>query len=268
MNKLFNLVVLSLGLVFVSPAMAADAGKALFVFGEVSVEPAKGKAVALKKNTRLSVGDTVVTSSGGRAQLLLNDSTKIALRPDSRFQIEAFDYSPNGSADLVAAAATQAHFELLKGGFRSITGDVGKVNPAGFEVKTVVAVIGIRGTDFAGRLCLADGNCGQNTNAGLYLGVNDGGVFTRVNGQEYDVYDDQYGFTDGSRFSRLADLPANILDSGLGVSPSQSKKSGNRFSASAADPTVFSTPVGHGINTGRISNAEEPAGHEGDGNTI
>lgn len=269
MNATIKFIIFSLWLAFAAPAAAVDAGKALFVFGDVSIASntgsTKSKVVALSKGSRLSVGDTVITGAQGRAQLLLNDQTKIALRPNSRFQIETFAYSSAATDELVSASENQAHFELLKGGFRSITGGVGKANPDGFEVRTAVAVIGIRGTDFAGRLCVADGDCGEETAPGLYLGVNDGGIFGRANGQEYDVYDDQYAFSDGTGFSRLADLPANILDSGLGVTPSQARKSTNRFISVASDPAVFSTPVGREVLAGPRSNAEEPAGHEGSG---
>lgn len=254
---------LSSGLLL-APAYAADAGRALFVFGDVKLEPAQGRAVSLKKNAELEVGDTIVTGANGRAQLLLNDNTKIALQPDTRFLIEAFNYAPAGSADVVVAA-NQAQFELLKGGFRSITGKAAKSNPEGFEVKTAVAVIGIRGTDFLGRLC-DDSNCGQGVDPGLYLGVNSGAIFTRVNGQEYDVYDDRFGFTNGTGFSHRQSLPRGILDSGLGTSPTTSGKTTNRFISIASDPRVASTPVTHNTPSSNIGgNVEDPAGHEGDG---
>lgn len=244
-----------------SPVFANDAGKALFVIGDVSLDQAAGGVVALGKNDRLAVGDTIITGSTGRAQLLLNDNTKIALRPESQFQIEVYSYSEKAESTQLAIAKPETRFELLKGGFRSITGAASKTHPAGFSIKTPVAVIGIRGTDFVGRLCDNASDCGTNLPTGLYLGVNDGVIYTKVDGQEYDVYDDQFGFVDGNSFSRLPDLPTGVLDSGLGSQPSNSKAT-NRFITIASDPSVSSTEVRHQTPSTRVSNAEEPAGHE------
>lgn len=257
------LKVIVFGATFVSASVfAADAGKALFVVGDVKIDSATRGLSGLSKNDRLDVGDTVVTGTNGRAQLLLNDNTKIALRPDTQFQIEAFSYSADGDAAQIAIADTETRFELLKGGFRSITGDAAKRRPEGFGIITPVAVIGIRGTDFVGRLCNDGGDCGANLAAGLYLGVNDGAIYTSIDGRQYDVYDDQFGFVGGDSFSRLPDLPVGILDSGLGTQPSNSGQATNRFISLAYDPAVSSTPVSHKTPSARVSNAVEPAGHE------
>lgn len=260
MRNLITVVTLCSALLSES-ALAAEAGKALFVFGDVSVETGNG-TTALAKNARLSVGDTVYTGSNGLAQLLLNDNTKIALRSDTHFQIEAFSYPTQGAAAPVAIADIEARFELLKGGFRSITGAASKTHPAGFSVKTPVAVIGVRGTDFLGRLCDAADSCGDNVATGLYLGVNEGTIYTEVNGQEYDVYDDRFGFVNQLGFTQLPDLPAGILDSGLGSQPADAGQATNRFISITADPAVPSTPVQHRTPEARESTAVEPAGHE------
>jgi hypothetical protein len=262
----YLLRVVSLGAALMAgSAFATDAGKALFVIGDVVINSAEGGELGLKKNARLAVGDTVITGNNGRAQLLLNDDTKIALRPDTRFQIEAFSYSAADSREMIAAADTEARFELLKGGFRSITGGVAKAHPAGFGIKTPVAVIGIRGTDFVARFCEGDDDCGKDVASGLYVGVNSGAIYAEMNGQEYDLYDDQFGFVDGSGFMPLPVLPPGILDSGLGTQPAKSGKGANRFVSFASDPAVSSTPVTHTTPSSSVSNAVEPAGHEDHG---
>lgn len=261
---LAKLVLLSWLLVGPSAAVA-EAGKALFVFGDVKLVSAKGKRVSLQKNGVLSEGDTVITGNKARAQLLMVDNTKIALRPNSEFVIDAFHYSPAADANLVAAADNSAEFNLLKGGFRSITGQSAKTNPESFKVKTPVAVIGIRGTDFLGRLC-GGTDCGPEAPAGLYLGVNGGAIYAAVNGEEFDVFDDRFGFTNGTGFSHRASLPLGILDSGLGVAPSTSNKASNRFISIASDPIALSLPVSQQTPASRGGNVEEPAGHE-DGGT-
>lgn len=262
MYRLLKLALVSM--LVVGSAHAVDAGKALFVVGDVKLNSTNGPTVALKKNALLEVGDTIITGSGGRAQLLLSDQTKIALQPDTQFKIEAFNYAASSTEDLVAALDNEARFGLLKGGFRSITGEGPKSNPESFTVKTPVAIIGIRGTDFLGRLC-GQSDCGAGAQAGLYLGVNDGAIYAEVNGRRYDVNDDRFGFTDGSSFSHLSNLPTGILDSGLGSTPKPSGKALNRFISVAADPLVFATPTTHQTTSSSGGNVEEPAGHERQG---
>jgi hypothetical protein len=52
---------------------------------------------------------------------------------------------------------SRAFFRLLKGGFRSVSGLIGKANHDDYRVSTPVATIGIRGTRYGARLC--QGEC-------------------------------------------------------------------------------------------------------------
>ncbi|MDP3858880.1 MAG: hypothetical protein Q8Q73_14075 [Stagnimonas sp.] len=51
---------------------------------------------------------------------------------------------------------SRAFFRLVKGGFRSVSGLIGKVNQDDYRVSTPVATIGIRGTRYSARLCQGD----------------------------------------------------------------------------------------------------------------
>lgn len=51
---------------------------------------------------------------------------------------------------------SRAFFRLLKGGFRSVSGLIGKANHDDYRVSTPVATIGIRGTQYGARLCQGD----------------------------------------------------------------------------------------------------------------
>lgn len=67
------------------------------------------------------------------------------------------------AAPIVTAAvaegsdSSRAFFRLVKGGFRSVSGLIGKVNQDDYRVSTPVATIGIRGTRYGVRLC--QGEC-------------------------------------------------------------------------------------------------------------
>jgi len=162
----------------------AEAGKAIFVLGKAHIESPDGAKKALEKGITFESGDTIVTSARGQAQLRMNDGTLIAVRPDSRFVIEKFKYEKDKQSD-------ESIYNLVKGGFRSITGKIGQENKKSYGVKTVVGTIGIRGTDFSAMLC--DVDCGGNT-AGLYVGVMDGGITVTNDSGAVSLDPGEYGY--------------------------------------------------------------------------
>lgn len=98
---------------------------------------------ALSKDTPILVGDRIVTGHGARVVLRMIDGAVLTLGADTEFAIGDYRYSEKmqqGSAAL----------ELVKGVFRAVTGEIGKLKERDFKVKTVVGTIGIRGTDFWG----------------------------------------------------------------------------------------------------------------------
>jgi len=66
---------------------------------------------------------------------------------------------------------------LLRGGLRTVTGAIGRNDPENVEVRTPVATLGIRGTDFEVRMCAGDClDVDPAPRDGLYAGVNRGTV--------------------------------------------------------------------------------------------
>lgn len=124
------------------PAIAqAGAGRIQFVSGDVRVVNAAGQERAAKKGEDILEGDTIVTSKASAAQIRMSDGGFMAVRPETKLKIDTFRYA--GKTD----GSEKGSFTLLKGTFRAITGAVGSVNKANYEVRTPGATIGIRGTD-------------------------------------------------------------------------------------------------------------------------
>lgn len=97
----------------------------------------------------LYVGDRLTTSEGASAILKLDDGTRLTLRPKTELVLEQFQYKPE-------APDNNMVMQLLRGGLRALTGFVNKNNDKAARIKTPVATIGIRGTDFDARLCAED----------------------------------------------------------------------------------------------------------------
>ena len=87
-------------------------------------------------------GDVLVTGKNSNAQVLFSDGSIVSLPADSQFRID--NYSFKGQKDTKGKYVVT----LLKGGFKTITGVIGKNNPDAYQAKTHYATIGIRGTFF------------------------------------------------------------------------------------------------------------------------
>lgn len=133
-------------LVLLAPAAHAldPVGAFSRVQGTVSVKSgAAGKAVSAGDPVHL--GDMVLTGPGARAELSLKDGSVITLSEDTEFTISRYDQG-----------LSTAHFEMFRGAFRAVTGSIVKTSAPDFEIKTPLATIGVRGTDFWGGFFAAE----------------------------------------------------------------------------------------------------------------
>jgi hypothetical protein len=112
--------------------------------GEV-LAMAKGGSRELKQGDLVYVDDEILTANRSFAVLQFVDGAKVTVRPDSAMIVEAYLY--NGNEDDVATLS------LVSGGLRVITGAMAKTNPENYKVRTPVALMGVRGTEFAVMLC-------------------------------------------------------------------------------------------------------------------
>ncbi len=201
-------------------AIAQDAGTVIFATSGVTAE--RVPPVALVKGDSVRVQDTIVTEDSARAQLLMIDGAKIALRPGSRLKIEeyAFGTDTAAAASAVTTSGDRSVTSLLKGGFRTITGAIGQQDQEDYEVRTAVGVLGIRGTDYSAVFC--NGDCawapgiapGAPLEDGLYLGVTEGIVVFGNELGDVEVRAGQFIFVPLSdrRPQNLAVPPPVLLD--------------------------------------------------------
>ena len=128
-----------LGMGFPGEAQALDpVGSLTRVQGKVSAMSG-GDERAMSPGDPVHLGETLITGEQARAELTMRDATVITLSEQTVFTIERFDQ-----------ARHSARFEMVRGAFRAATGSIAKPSKPDFTVKTPLAVIGIRGTDFWG----------------------------------------------------------------------------------------------------------------------
>lgn len=156
-------------LLWTSLAFAAPAATITHISGPLAVRKADGTTKVLAIGSLVEEGDTIVTRKRTYARMKFTDGSEVTLKPDTQFKIEQHRYdraNPSGDA---------GNYNLIKGGLRTITGQIGKRgNPDSYRMQTPTATIGIRGTIFDVTYCSGD-SCGS-IKPGLYLAVSDGQV--------------------------------------------------------------------------------------------
>lgn len=147
-----------------APAMAQQAAaEVTMLVGRGTAVAPDGNIRALDKDGAVYAGEIVTTGTNSFLNLRFRDGGLVTLRPNSRFEVREFEYRGTApAADVTTAAASppppdggfgRAVFRLLRGGFRTVTGLIGKDDRDAYEVTTPVATIGIRGTDYLAVLC-------------------------------------------------------------------------------------------------------------------
>lgn len=141
-------------------AAAESAAEVVLVTGRVTAQGAAG-ARSLSSGDAVNAGDTLSVGPNSYANLRFADGGRVLLRPNTEFTVEAYTYkaaplATPGAAPAPAAGSGQAFFRLVRGGFRAISGLIGKVDPQSYRVTTPVATIGIRGTDYEVQTCTDD----------------------------------------------------------------------------------------------------------------
>ena len=137
---LFGLAVM---LVFGGAAVAAEkaAGIVIIASGEFYAVAPDGSQRPLKRRSEYFAGEVLKTGKDSTAQIRFSDGAIVSLRPETEFRVDEYRYQNDDGADKSIST-------LLKGGFRTITGTIGKEGPEQYKVNTPVATIGVRGTHY------------------------------------------------------------------------------------------------------------------------
>ncbi len=212
-------------------ALGAPAGEVTHVSGALIVRKADGTSKILAPQSKIESGDYLATAAETYARVRFSDGGEVTMRPNSQLHIEAFMFEQaNPTRD-------SAVFRLLKGGLRAVTGAIGKRKADTYQMKTTVATIGIRGTNFGVLLCQNDcqnlrTNDGQAPSDGLHVDVSQGLISVKNSGGEKLLPAGQFGFV------RTSATPMNVVPPGEGITNNMPGFSGTASGGSALECVV------------------------------
>lgn len=137
-----GVLALCLILLVASACAAKDVGQVISFKAGVTAQRG-GQPVELGMKSPVGEKDVLTTDATGRAQILFDDDTTVALGSNTSLSLET----------VVAEGSNPAfRARMGQGVARFITGKIVEKNPEGFSVVTPDATVGIRGTIFAVRV--------------------------------------------------------------------------------------------------------------------
>jgi hypothetical protein len=141
-TAMFGLVLAALALMPAGPANAEAAGAVSRIRAEASAVT-EGQTRPLARDSVININDTVRTGPDARLEITLRDGTKLTVGENAELIVDTFVYRPDASSRRILV-------DVTAGAFRFVSGKLGRLGNDDMTVRTQVAVIGIRGTDFWG----------------------------------------------------------------------------------------------------------------------
>lgn len=145
------------------PAQLKKVGVVDEVSGSVLAVGKSQVSRKLVKGSSVYLGDKVITGESGAVRLKMIDDAVLDLRCFSIMVIEEYALNTTNRSSII---------NLLQGSLNKVTGKIGKLADDIYELKTPVASVGVRGTEYALRVFQSKG-CGGTIDAddGLYVEV-------------------------------------------------------------------------------------------------
>jgi len=147
-SKIISVVLVAVVVFATDAAAKAGVGVVEYARGAVTAQHNQYGTRIMGKGAAVYEEDVITTGNRSFAIVKMSDGTKMTVRPNSSLGIEKY-IARKGRSD-------SAVLNLFKGGIRAITGFISKRRDDAYKIKTPVATIGIRGTEFDARLCSKD----------------------------------------------------------------------------------------------------------------
>ena len=256
-QRITAVLFLAMGLAVSNSVWSAQAGRVQFVNGDVELTTAAGVTHAAHKGDPVNEGDTITSAKAASAQIKMQDGGFIAVRPDTKLKFDSFQFSGK------EGEPENSFFSLFKGGFRAVTGLIGRIRKEDYHITTPVATIGIRGTDHETVMVLADNPLVAAGLAapGAYNKVNLGETSITTDKGTINVLPNQMGFAGGmNQMPKIQPINTGLFTVAPQASPGAKMDSGKGGEQQARDTAVVDTTAqaatgGNTANTTGVGSA-------------
>jgi hypothetical protein len=206
-------------------AWAGFAGQITHLSGVISAKRTDGATKVLALKSEVQEGDVLTTEDETYARVKFTDGGEVVIRPNSQLKITSYQFQETEPQhDNIAIS-------MLKGGFRAVTGLLGKRSRDKVSFGTSTATIGIRGTHFGALLC--QGDCagiptvtGKPPADGLHVDVVVGAVSVTNSAGQVQLNAGQFGYVPGPTTPPTVVPPQQGIQVTMPASIAQNKGAG------------------------------------------
>jgi hypothetical protein len=125
------------------PALPPAIGQVVWVKNNLKAQQPNAESRALARRSSIYEHDTITSDTNSSGEVSFTDDSALALQENSTVKIDQYSHkkeSPTTDTFVV---------NVIKGGFRTVTGAISKNNPGGYKATTPVGTIGVMGTMFS-----------------------------------------------------------------------------------------------------------------------
>src|SRR5690348_2054445 len=130
-----------------APAPAASPqtiGQVVWVKNTLKAQLPNAEARTLARRSDIYEHDTLTTDPSSSAEIAFTDDSSLALQENSSVTISQYSHGQGKPANSDAFVV-----DVIKGGFRTVTGLISKNNPGGYKASTPVVTVGVMGTIYS-----------------------------------------------------------------------------------------------------------------------
>lgn len=238
LNKIFYSLAAAMLLLGGNAVYAEPAGHVQFVNGEVQLTTSAGQTHRVQKGDVVNEGDTLSSARNASAQVKMLDGGFVAMRPETKLKFDSFKFS--GKED----GSEKSFFSLFKGGFRAITGLIGRVNKGSYRITTPTSTIGIRGTDHETFVVVPESELAAVAPTGTYNKVNRGETSMTTDKGTIFVRPNQMGFAGAmDQMPKLQPLNTHIFTVAPAPQAKSGKEEGKGVRANAVVDNIVQEPA-------------------------
>ncbi|MBV8802459.1 MAG: FecR domain-containing protein [Gammaproteobacteria bacterium] len=118
-------------------------GLVVWVTGAIKATMPGTSERSLTRRSAVYEADTLTTDGNSSGEIVFTDNSILSLHNNTTLEIAKYHFTKN------AVSENSETLNLIKGGFRTITGAITKENPQSYKVNTPVATIGVAGTVYS-----------------------------------------------------------------------------------------------------------------------
>lgn len=150
MTSKISVLMFGIAICLLYPAMGftEQAGRIIRIKGTGTISDDRKKRPMLL-DVKINEGEKLVTGIGARVSIQMVDKSIIILGENTELIVQTYRFDAKKWQG-------KGLLEITRGAFRATTGNLGKMEAPRFRIRTPLAVIGVRGTDFWGGLHFFD----------------------------------------------------------------------------------------------------------------